>query len=1235
MAVRFLDKDPSSPQPAPAKPEKGTPGLSIEKAPAEAAGKGAAAAATKPRGPWTPVTENPPRERQVGAPKPLTDAQKVTQARAQLEVLRQAASDGKLPAEEVLARVSKAMQGLPLEASAGVLAEAALGAAQSLYESGEKARGDDLVGSALEQLRPALATPGIEPEVKAQIAMVVGLEAQSAAQLGDTHRRLQEQRASGAGASSLDATLQKAEADLAERFATLESSLVATRRDAAKRAASSPQGSAERRRYEALTAEVDRYRRAMGALHHQARAGLFARAGRPEAQLAAIRRELSATVGPAAQQLASPQERRTVVASGEQARWSDWFGTTTLAALSPGQVKELEQSFEAPFLTEEDRNRALDGLSRYARAAQASGNLAALHTSHQLLEALKRHSTSARVDLETQLAGAQLHLARGDAQGALILYRGVERQVRSMGSEGFGMRDQLERSVLAQATILESLARRGPEATRAQDASALRGLRQRYESDQGPLSLGAQVELSMAEGRAFLRSNPKETVATLEALKARYGHRDGEGHSVVPGWLRAKLERFDAQYKDAAPVAAAQAFFAEASDGTENDLLVGGVGFAVGAVKGMAEGAGVGASVGSLFLGEGALPGGIAGAAVGALSGGAEGAGLAVAAYHAYRGISGLGRVLDAATTGYNPESLADSLWNAGELALIGVGAGIRPIGAKGLETAQKVAQNVGSQLETKLTEVGMSELERAHFELVRDTKHHAKTALMRLSPEELGRIFPDGVVPDAFKAVADVWGFEQVAREMPETVRFLTAAQERIPTTMNEVRRVWGEESRALQAQGHPVGDATEALALSRAYQTVARDVAGILESVGNAAGDPRRALFPVLTYEAVRELSKLSPQQVAALYPEGGLFPVAFSHVAQLPGFAELATQAPQDVRTVADVLAMYPHTLEVIFQAAREEVEQLGLSPGAPGAAEVFQAAYRKAFARTAQEGREVLPIQQTSAHHSGFWSIRPQAKTPESIPDLVLLPKRELDWNGAFQQQAASASERASPSSVPHLGFPSPEQLVVDGMPLATLDGVAYFGTHGSRELLEGFGKDMQAAARFIADEVQGARTAGTKLDYLVLAACEQRDLRWLRGGSNAQALQRALDQELARRGQPALRVLAAENGGSVTQRGSQSVGPIPLRLEGGRVKLGYREDYLGKFRPADEGPRIHLGRHELQAAKDAGPWAVGALGVSGGIYEALVHQNEVREGLNRLEGLVFRPVGEPKAKGRKP
>lgn len=315
--------------------------------------------------------------------------------------------------------------------------------------------------------------------------------------------------------------------------------------------------------------------------------------------------------------------------------------------------------------------------------------------------------------------------------------------------------------------------------------------------------------------------------------------------------------------------------------------------------------------------------------------------------------------------------------------------------------------------------------------------------------------------------------------------------------------------------------------------------------------------------------EVGQLSAVEFAALYPDGPV-PSGLDEVGRIPGFAGFARRDPAGARLIADAATL--------FGGVHRNVAALVQRSGSAG------------FDRAVAEYRPMMPVVQAHPTNPDYVVVTRGPRSPSWMPAYNLRPRIALDHNGAFHQTARVPGRIHGERQVasPNLDFVvmRPDQLVVGGRSLSSMDGVMVFSGHGGRH---GFaGLDTPEAARMAADQVRAARASGERIDYVVLDACHQRDRRFLFGRSNGEAFQAALDREL---GGARVQVLAAARGGPTYVRTQPTY--LPLHWDQGHVRFGYGEQAT-RYVEADHG-RLYVSMQDwLIAGSVAGVAAEGAV-----------------------------------------
>lgn len=822
--------------------------------------------------------------RTVGAPLPLTPTAQLAQVEAQLDALLNAANAGRLAPEKVYAQLQPTLDALPPELVAATQAKAAQFSAQALNAQGDPMAAQALLAQGISRLKPVLTSASATGDEKLAVLSLMGVRAQYEAQLPGVHERVEQ----------LSYKPQTAENQrfLAQTVAVGEEKLKAAfgEVDDASRKLTFALGSGPNAAQNAPVAEsVERYRRQLSAVEQRARAALLGHAGQPDAQLKALEKELGRVLQCSSHQLLKPLEQRTFAASGEEARWHDMLGTTEVGTLSKAQLDEFAARFNSPRLNESDRSMALDAVRRYTEVAGAAGKVDGLNVGHQLLEKLGDASNDERVSAETQLSGSQLALARGDAGGSLVGFHIAEKQLLEHPISGG--QPQLQRAVLGQAGLLESLAMHGPADQRESSAKALRALRQKYEGPQADrVDADTKARLIFSEARAFLKTAPKESVATIEHAKEIWSTKGPNGKLGTPDWLKQRLDIFDARFQDAGPIAGLQAVLAETMDATAGeDLKAAATGFVIGGAIGVGEGLATGALAGAAVDGVGAGPGALVGAAIEGGKGGLIGSGYAVAALHAYKGLSGVRRAWDAASTGYNPESLKESLWDGVGLGMVVAGTKLAPIG----RSVKTVAEDLSEGLPHATAKLGMNDASRMHYDALHTADEAVVEEFAKLTPQELRRLYPEGGgLPEALHAVAHVPGFAQAVKAAPEAVRTVADAESMLSAYgLDEVDRLVTDQLKVLSAEGKTLTEAQVGEAATAAFRRVANGLEPMLPKV---TSHPNKAYFVIRRGELGSDrFPELALQPRGALDHNGAFLDHGRSMTAR--GLDQVKTETP----------------------------------------------------------------------------------------------------------------------------------------------------------------------------------------------------------------------------------------------------------------------------------------------------------------------------------------------------
>ncbi len=422
--------------------------------------------------------------------------------------------------------------------------------------------------------------------------------------------------------------------------------------------------------------------------------------------------------------------------------------------------------------------------------------------------------------------------------------------------------------------------------------------------------------------------------------------------------------------------------------------------------------------------------------------------------------------------------------------------------------------------------------------------------------------------------------------------------------------------EARRAEVGGRAFGDFANATSEKQAseilnfYRGALKDADPALQrELTRLHGDTLTRLEPPAPFNPMEaasrsqaELSKLTPEQLKAFLPEGGELPVAFRDVASLHGFGEFAARRPELARTIADANLYFqvkPQLNRALDNAVAAEHARLGRALTRGEINRVGQ----QTFESFAKDFQTVVPTVRPHPTNPNFWVIERGPDSPSWIPQRTLRVRRNpdangwsLDHNGATAAPALDTNGVFGNSNVPYLRPPQPGQLIVNGQPLKSLDGVLEFSAHGGPT---GFtGASTREAALMAANEIRAAKVAGEPLDKVLLHACDQRDLRIFQGGSNAQDFKRLLNEELARTGDAPVTVLAAHRPGTIGNYGTQpSFLPRPVRGPDGKLKW-FHPDQQTKFVEADRGALPNI--TAKQAAIGLGI-AAGGTAYAGGAY----------------------------------
>jgi hypothetical protein len=317
----------------------------------------------------------------------------------------------------------------------------------------------------------------------------------------------------------------------------------------------------------------------------------------------------------------------------------------------------------------------------------------------------------------------------------------------------------------------------------------------------------------------------------------------------------------------------------------------------------------------------------------------------------------------------------------------------------------------------------------------------------------------------------------------------------------------------------------------------------------------------------KAMAELSKLSAADFEAIYPEGPI-PEALGELGELAGFGDFAKANPSDARLLADAVSLDRPLLDALRN------DQSSVANGK--------------CARTARSVRAEWPTIDDHPRDSRYMVMRRQAKSPDSVPEANIRPKRKLDHNGAFFQRAWVPSlirgERGHGGRVRYLrsmttAFDTTQawQIRVGGRPLTNMDRVVVLSAHGGEF---GFtGLSTNEAAQLVADEVIALHNKGRRIDYVVLDSCSQRNSRLLFGKSNGQKFHERLSKHLSGHGLSVTTLVASEGGPTLSWDGiTFQKTMFPFHRKDGQFKWGH-DYYSAVFTEADHS-KLYIGSLEL-------------------------------------------------------
>jgi hypothetical protein len=259
----------------------------------------------------------------------------------------------------------------------------------------------------------------------------------------------------------------------------------------------------------------------------------------------------------------------------------------------------------------------------------------------------------------------------------------------------------------------------------------------------------------------------------------------------------------------------------------------------------------------------------------------------------------------------------------------------------------------------------------------------------------------------------------------------------------------------------------------------------------------------------------AKLEMAELRRIFPEKGPIPWSLEGFGKLPGFTAFAKASPKEMRILADAQNLFG---DKVWDDIAELLE-LVQDP-------------KMAWSNAARYWEGQLPQVTPHPSQKNYTVVSRGQHSPDTVPDVNLRPTPEFDHNGAFMQGASVPSESGPArvnSYVADYTVMRPDQLVVGGKPLQSMEGVFVFSGHGNRTGFKGMGTDKAAA--LCAAQIRAQAAKGSTIRHVVLDACHQRDGRWLLGDSNAEAFQGALRRELSMLGlSDSVHVLAASRPG---------------------------------------------------------------------------------------------------------
>ena len=389
-------------------------------------------------------------------------------------------------------------------------------------------------------------------------------------------------------------------------------------------------------------------------------------------------------------------------------------------------------------------------------------------------------------------------------------------------------------------------------------------------------------------------------------------------------------------------------------------------------------------------------------------------------------------------------------------------------------------------------------------------------------------------------------------------------ASKEGRDLTAAETKRIAeiADESKKLYGDAFEVGTTG---AKRQADNAPTDETKGILGDLRREAGHQKEKYFPPSDNQVreefleslsgdTRKLAEtLSVEDLRKIYPTGRI-PANFRDLAMGEGFLGFARKNPEKARVLADAADW----------SSKKDVAKWVSELGLDGAS--------KRFAKR-------LPKVQPNPKLKGFQdAYRSGSDTSKTTPDVVVRATRDHDTGGAFAVDGVGKRS----SDVVQYEVMGPEQLIVNGKPLESMDGVLVFGGHGSKYGIgtkAGLGNTAEAEA-VVAKIIE----ANGSIKHVVLDACDQRNLRII-GGSNAQAFQTKVRKLLKKEGYTGkVDVLAPSKPGSTQGNSIQSIDGSPTN-----------------FTPADDGGVAHFGGAEALEIV-AGAYVVAGTGLA--VYVAL-------------------------------